>query len=30
VVDLWSCAAKKHGSAAAPAFETKTVAQRAS
>ena len=30
VVDLWSCASKKHGSVAAPAFETKTVAQRAS
>ncbi len=30
VADLWSCASKKHGSVAAPAFETKTVAQHAS
>ena len=30
VADLWSCASKKHNSVAAPAFETKTVAQHAS
>ncbi len=30
VADVWSCAAKKQGSATAPAFETKTVGQRAS
>jgi hypothetical protein len=29
VADVWSCASKKHGSAA-PAFETKTVEQRSS
>ena len=30
VVDLWACAAKKRTSVTAPAFETKTVDQRAS
>ena len=29
VVDLWACAAKKHGSPAAPAFETRTVERSA-
>ncbi len=30
VADIFACASKKHGSATAPAFETKTVDQRAS
>lgn len=29
LADVWSCASKRHGSVT-PAFETKTVAQRAS
>jgi len=30
LADVWSCASKKHDPVAAPAFETKTVGQRAS
>jgi hypothetical protein len=30
LADVWSCASKKKGSATAPAFETKTINQRAS
>ena len=30
LADVWSCASKKKSSATAPAFETKTVNQRAS
>ena len=30
VLDLWACAAKKHSSAAAPAFETRTADRGAS
>ena len=30
VADVWSCASKKKSSVAAPAFETKTVGDRAS